>query len=145
METELKPDWITDAQWEANPNVYHWEQSRKAITRSKPVTHEEAVAQERRLRIQRGEDPAVYDEMQLENAIDLLENMLVALGFPKDNIQAKDLINIALRNRKKNNQDIYSGPFAVHEITAAAKEYNIQVNKLRLLMEIEKESLKEDS
>lgn len=28
MEAQVKPDWITDKQWEANPNVYHCEQSR---------------------------------------------------------------------------------------------------------------------
>ena len=146
MENEQKPDWITDRQWAANPNVYHWEQNRKIgeyqeLTKNKPpLTHQEIVAQARRNRILRGEDPAVYDEMQLENAIVLLEDMLGTLGFPKDNIQttAKGLINIALNNRKKKNQDIYSGPFSVPEITAAAKEYNMQADKLGLLKEIEK-------
>ncbi len=52
-----KPDWITDEQWELNPNIYHWEQSRKAmefVKQSKPVTHEQAVAQAKRLKANRG-------------------------------------------------------------------------------------------
>lgn len=31
MEKQIKPDWITDEQWKANPNVYHWERSRAAM------------------------------------------------------------------------------------------------------------------
>jgi len=30
MENQIKPSWITDEQWSANPNVYHWERSRAA-------------------------------------------------------------------------------------------------------------------
>jgi len=48
MEAQKKPDWITDQQWAANPNIYHWEQERKgmeSIKRSKPVTPQEAAAQ----------------------------------------------------------------------------------------------------
>ena len=40
-----KPDWITDKEWEINPNIYHWEQSRKAmqfVEQSKPITREKA-------------------------------------------------------------------------------------------------------
>ena len=62
---QVKPDWITDQQWAANPNIYHWERSRKAMQyneQSTPVTYEQAVEQERRNRIMRGEDPKVYDD-----------------------------------------------------------------------------------
>lgn len=31
MESDIKPDWVTDEQWKANPNLYHWEQSRAAM------------------------------------------------------------------------------------------------------------------
>jgi len=65
MEAKVKPDWITDLQWAANPNIYHWEQSRKAmesLKQSTPVTYEQAVEQERRNRIMRGEDPKIYDD-----------------------------------------------------------------------------------
>lgn len=65
MEAQVKPDWITDQQWAANPNVYHWERSLKANqsnAHSKPVTYQQAVEQERRLRLQRGEDPKIYDD-----------------------------------------------------------------------------------
>lgn len=65
MESQVKPDWITDQQWAANPNIYQWERSRKAMqynAQSKPVTYEEAVEQERRNRIARGEDPKIYDD-----------------------------------------------------------------------------------
>ncbi len=53
MEPQEKPDWITDEQWKMNPNVYHWEQSKKAIlsqAQLPPVTPEEALAQTIRLR-----------------------------------------------------------------------------------------------
>ena len=50
---QVKPDWITDEQWKANPNIYHWEQEKKgAESQAKlpPVTPEEALAQTIRLR-----------------------------------------------------------------------------------------------
>lgn len=53
MEEKVKPDWITDKQWAANPNIYHWEQERKgmeSIKNSKPVTAQEAAEQFIRLR-----------------------------------------------------------------------------------------------
>lgn len=51
MEAQIKPDWITDKQWKANPNVYHWERSRQAmqsIKQSKeqpPLTREQLEQQ----------------------------------------------------------------------------------------------------
>lgn len=51
MEAQKKPDWITDEQWKANPNVYHWEQSRQAIQSVKqsqeqpPLTREQVEQQ----------------------------------------------------------------------------------------------------
>lgn len=58
---QVKPDWITDAQWKANPNIYHWEQSQKAKQlheqSANPLTREEKIEQARRNRIQLGEDP----------------------------------------------------------------------------------------
>lgn len=53
MEAQEKPDWITDQQWAANPNIYHWEQQKKgmeSLEQSKPVTAQEASAQFTRLR-----------------------------------------------------------------------------------------------
>ena len=64
MKETKKPAWITDAQWATNPNVYHWERSRKAmqfIEQSKPVTRQQAEEQERSRRIAAGEDPKVYE------------------------------------------------------------------------------------
>jgi hypothetical protein len=68
MEKQQKPDWITDEQWEANPNVYHWEQSRKAMqflkqSQKVPITHEEVVQQMRNRRISLGLDPKDYDDL----------------------------------------------------------------------------------
>lgn len=31
MKNQEKPTWITDEQWAANPNIYHWEQSQVAM------------------------------------------------------------------------------------------------------------------
>lgn len=53
MEEQKKPDWITDEQWKANPNVGWWEKckSRKEyIAQQKPVTQQEASEQFERLR-----------------------------------------------------------------------------------------------
>jgi len=53
MEAQVKPDWITDKQWAANPNTYHWEQERKgmeSLERSKPATAGEGSEQFIRLR-----------------------------------------------------------------------------------------------
>jgi hypothetical protein len=67
MKKEHKPTWITDKQWEANPNVYHWEQSLQANQlkeqSKKPLTREKIVEQARRNRILRGENPSEYDRM----------------------------------------------------------------------------------
>ena len=69
MEKEQKPDWITDRQWEANPNVYHWEQNRKIgehreLTKNRPpLTRDQIVQQARQRRISLGEDPLEYDRM----------------------------------------------------------------------------------
>lgn len=64
---EQKPDWITDEQWKANPNVYHWEQSRKAMQlrekSMRTVTHEQAVQQARKLRASLGQNPQVYENL----------------------------------------------------------------------------------
>jgi len=49
----IKPDWITDKQWNNVPSVQWWENSRdckRYIKESKPVTVEEALAQMERLR-----------------------------------------------------------------------------------------------
>ena len=53
MEHQIKPDWITPEQWEVNPNIHHWESSRKAmesLKQSKPVPQQQAKAQFSRLR-----------------------------------------------------------------------------------------------
>lgn len=53
MEAHIKPDWITDEQWVANPNIYYWEQQKKGIDhikQCKPVTAQEATEQFERLR-----------------------------------------------------------------------------------------------
>ncbi len=50
--SQVKPDWITDDQWKINPNVYHWEQSKKAMDLQKLLptpTLEEVKAQFSRL------------------------------------------------------------------------------------------------
>ena len=65
-EKQAKPDWITDKQWEANPNVYHWEQSLQ-VNQSKeqsknPLTREQKVEQARINRILRGENPKDYED-----------------------------------------------------------------------------------
>jgi hypothetical protein len=59
METEKKPEWITDKQWSIKPSVSWWENSRKArdyIEQSMkhPTTMEEAIAQQKRLDAQLG-------------------------------------------------------------------------------------------
>ncbi len=44
MNKQIKPDWITQQEWEINPNIYHWERSREAkrfVEQSKPVTREQ--------------------------------------------------------------------------------------------------------
>jgi len=51
MDKQKKPNWITDEQWEVNPNIYHWEQSREAMQSLKqlqeqpPLTREEVEQQ----------------------------------------------------------------------------------------------------
>jgi hypothetical protein len=53
METQTKPDWITDEQWKAVPSIGWWENNRKGaehIAQSKPPTKEEVSAQFSRLR-----------------------------------------------------------------------------------------------
>lgn len=53
METQTKPDWITEEQWKAVPSIGWWENNRKGaehIAQSKPPTMEEALAQFSRLR-----------------------------------------------------------------------------------------------
>lgn len=50
---EVKPDWITDEQWEAIPYSDHWLNQKKGaeyIKQSKPATPEESKAQFERLR-----------------------------------------------------------------------------------------------
>jgi len=47
---QTKPDWITDEQWRINPNVYHWERSRKAmrsneLSKKSPMSMEKAREQ----------------------------------------------------------------------------------------------------
>ena len=49
----IKPDWITDKQWDNVPSVQWWEDQRDKkiyIEQSKPVTPQEALAQMERLR-----------------------------------------------------------------------------------------------
>ncbi len=51
MDKQKKPNWITDEQWEANPNIFHWERSREAMHSLKqlqeqpPLTREEVEQQ----------------------------------------------------------------------------------------------------
>ena len=50
---QVKPDWITDDQWKINPNVYHWEHSKKAMESQALLptpTLEEVLEQTMRLR-----------------------------------------------------------------------------------------------
>lgn len=50
---EVKPDWITDEQWEAIPYSDHWlnqKEGAEYIKQSKPATMEEVHAQFERLR-----------------------------------------------------------------------------------------------
>jgi hypothetical protein len=52
-DNNIKPDWITDKQWENVPSVQWWEDSKlkkEYLEQSKPVTVEEALAQMERLR-----------------------------------------------------------------------------------------------
>lgn len=147
MEKQTKPEWITDEQWQANPNIYHWERSRAAMQSLKemqklpPQSHEEIVRHHRQMRINAGISTKDFDEMHLENATDSLADLLTALGLPKDEIlpKAKDLIKIVLSKRAMNNQDLYSGAITIREITEAVKELNLQAKRLQLLIEANKE------
>jgi hypothetical protein len=52
MEKKIKPDWITDKQWEAVPSEKHWLDQKKGeeyLAQCKPITPEEAIAQLERL------------------------------------------------------------------------------------------------
>ena len=65
MENEQKPDWITDRQWAANPNVYHWEQSlqvnKSQAQSKKPLTRARLEEQMRKRMISLGQTPQDYD------------------------------------------------------------------------------------
>lgn len=53
METQVKPDWITDKQWKAVPSIGWWEDRKKGAesqAQLKPVTAQEAIDQCTRLR-----------------------------------------------------------------------------------------------
>jgi len=54
METkQIKPNWITEEQWNIVPSIRWWEDQKMGaeyIKQSKPVTYEEALAQFTRLR-----------------------------------------------------------------------------------------------
>ncbi len=69
MEKTVKPDWVTDEQWEAVPNVNHWEESRKAmqsleqLDKLPPITHEEAVAHQRKMYEEAGLSSKHLDEL----------------------------------------------------------------------------------
>jgi len=68
MEKQQKLDWITDEQWEIKPNIYHWEQSRKAmqymekLENQPPLTHKQMVQEQRRRLIQLGLSTEDYDK-----------------------------------------------------------------------------------
>ena len=65
MKKQAKPEWITDEQWEANPNVYHWEQSREAMQSlnqsQEQQTHEEIVAHQRKMLVDAGISTKDYE------------------------------------------------------------------------------------
>ena len=53
MKTEVKPDWITDKQWETVPYVSWWKDQREGaeyIAQSKPRTVQESMKQFEMLR-----------------------------------------------------------------------------------------------
>lgn len=53
MDNQTKPDWITEEQWKAVPNVQWWEDCKKraeSIARSKPATTQQKFDQITRLR-----------------------------------------------------------------------------------------------
>lgn len=72
MNKQTKPDWITDEQWKANPNVYHWERSRAAMQSVKqlqeqpPQTHDEVVAHQRKMLVDAGISTKYFDNLQNE-------------------------------------------------------------------------------
>jgi hypothetical protein len=69
MEKKEKPDWITDEQWAANPNVKHWEQSRDNIKSIEEMwklpkeAHEEICAHQRKMYEDAGLSTKHLDEL----------------------------------------------------------------------------------
>ena len=69
MDKELKPKWITDEQWEANPNIYHWEQSLEAMRslkqlQNQPIpTREQVIQQQRQALINAGLSTKDFDSL----------------------------------------------------------------------------------
>ena len=69
MEKQAKPEWITDEQWEANPNIYHWEQSREAMKSLKQLlnqtipTREQVIQQQRQALIKAGLSTKDFDSL----------------------------------------------------------------------------------
>ena len=65
-----KPESITDRQWEANPNIYHWEQSREVMMCHEPLrkqpntTHEKIVADQRQMLVDGGLSTKDFDKLQ---------------------------------------------------------------------------------
>ena len=69
MNKDQKPKWITDEQWEANPNIYHWEQSQEAMqsleqlqNRPSP-TREQVIQQQRQALIKTGLSTKDFDSL----------------------------------------------------------------------------------
>ena len=69
MEKTVKPDWVTAEQWAANPNVNHWERSRrlmKSIEEMRKLpkkTHEEICAHQRMMYEKAGLSSTHLDEL----------------------------------------------------------------------------------
>jgi len=69
MKKEQKPSWITDEQWIANPNTYHWEQSRKAmlsleqLQKQPTPTREQVILQQRQVLINAGLSTKDFDNL----------------------------------------------------------------------------------
>lgn len=69
MKNQEKPTWITDEQWAANPNIYHWEQSREAMQSLKQLqnrptpTREQVIQQQRQALINAGLSTKDFDSL----------------------------------------------------------------------------------
>ena len=69
-ENQTKPDWITDEQWKANPNVHHWARLRATMQsveqsrQSPPQTPEEFLAHQRQMLVDAGLSTKAFDDLR---------------------------------------------------------------------------------